>query len=81
MNGHLYRLQRGERLGLVGESGCGNLTLTRALLGLEPVHPGSINTRRHCVYSAPTQLCVRRKMQVVFQERSGSFNPRTVSTG
>ena len=72
-----FTLQRGERLGLVGESGCGKSTLTRALLGLEPVQSGSITLDGAAVYSgSKPDLAVRRKMQVVFQDPFGSFNPR-----
>ncbi|HAR81100.1 MAG TPA: microcin ABC transporter ATP-binding protein, partial [Sulfitobacter pontiacus] len=72
-----FTLQRGERLGLVGESGCGKSTLTRALLGLEPVQSGSITLDGTPVYSgSKPDLAVRRKMQVVFQDPFGSFNPR-----
>jgi len=72
-----FTLQRGERLGLVGESGCGKSTLTRALLGLEPVQSGNITLDGAAVYSgSKPDLDVRRKMQVVFQDPFGSFNPR-----
>jgi peptide/nickel transport system ATP-binding protein len=72
-----FTLQRGERLGLVGESGCGKSTLTRALLGLEPVQSGNITLDGTAVYSgSKPDLAVRRKMQVVFQDPFGSFNPR-----
>ena len=72
-----FTLQRGERLGLVGESGCGKSTLTRALLGLEPVQSGSITLDGTAVFSGTkANLDVRRKMQVVFQDPFGSFNPR-----
>ena len=72
-----FTLNRGERLGLVGESGCGKSTLTRALLGLEPVQSGSITLDGAAVYSgSKPDLAVRRKMQVVFQDPFGSFNPR-----
>jgi peptide/nickel transport system ATP-binding protein len=72
-----FTLQRGERLGLVGESGCGKSTLTRALLGLEQVQGGSITLDGEPVFSGnKPNLAVRRKMQVVFQDPFGSFNPR-----
>ncbi|MDF3415065.1 ABC transporter ATP-binding protein [Sulfitobacter sp. M57] len=72
-----FDLQRGERLGLVGESGCGKSTLTRALLGLEQVQSGSITLDGTPVFTGNTpNLEVRRKMQVVFQDPFGSFNPR-----
>ncbi|MGJ8556306.1 MAG: ABC transporter ATP-binding protein [Sulfitobacter geojensis] len=71
-----FDLQRGERLGLVGESGCGKSTLTRALLGLEQVQGGAITLDGDPVFSGTApNFDVRRKMQVVFQDPFGSFNP------
>ena len=72
-----FTIQRGERLGLVGESGCGKSTLTRALLGLEQVQGGTITLDGAPVFTGnKPNLDVRRKMQVVFQDPFGSFNPR-----
>ena len=72
-----FTLARGERLGLVGESGCGKSTLTRAILGLEPVQAGTITLGGQPVFSGHRpNLAVRRRMQVVFQDPFGSFNPR-----
>ncbi|MCG7521109.1 ABC transporter ATP-binding protein [Ruegeria sp. Ofav3-42] len=72
-----FTLNRGERLGLVGESGCGKSTLTRAILGLEEVQVGDIRLDGQPVFSGhKPNLAVRRKMQVVFQDPYGSFNPR-----
>ena len=72
-----FDITRGERLGLVGESGCGKSTLTRALLGLEPVQAGTITLGGEPVFTGTKpNLAVRRKMQVVFQDPFGSFNPR-----
>lgn len=72
-----FDIRRGERVGLVGESGCGKSTLTRAVLGLEPVQGGQITLDGQPVFSAGRpDLSVRRKMQVVFQDPYGSFNPR-----
>ncbi|WP_170561936.1 ABC transporter ATP-binding protein [Ruegeria atlantica] len=72
-----FALNRGERLGLVGESGCGKSTLTKAILGLEDVQGGTIRLDGQLVFSGhKPNLAVRRKMQVVFQDPYGSFNPR-----
>lgn len=67
-------VNRAERVGLVGESGCGKSTLTRAILGLEPVQGGQITLDGAPVLQG--DLALRRKMQVVFQDPYGSFNPR-----
>lgn len=77
VNGVSFDIRRGENLGLVGESGCGKSTLTRAILGLEETQSGSILLDGEPVFSGhhPNRK-VRRKMQVVFQDPYGSFNPR-----
>ena len=72
-----FALMQGDRVGLVGESGCGKSTLTRAILGLEPVQEGRILLDGAPVFAhGHPNLEVRRKMQVVFQDPYGSFNPR-----
>ncbi|WP_227271410.1 ABC transporter ATP-binding protein [Roseobacter weihaiensis] len=72
-----FTLARGERLGLVGESGCGKSTLTRALLGLEPLQGGQITLEGAPLFQdAASSRLARRRMQVVFQDPFGSFNPR-----
>ncbi|MGI1663055.1 ABC transporter ATP-binding protein [Palleronia sp. KMU-117] len=69
-------LRAGESLGLVGESGCGKSTLTRAILGLEPLQGGRITLDGDPVLAPHVPSAVRRRMQVVFQDPFGSFNPR-----
>jgi peptide/nickel transport system ATP-binding protein len=77
LNGVSFDIKRGERLGLVGESGCGKSTITRAILGLEEVQDGEITLDGAPVFTGrKPNLAVRRKMQVVFQDPFGSFNPR-----
>ncbi len=74
LKGVSFDLYRGESLGLVGESGCGKSTLTRAILGLDPITSGKIELDGASVQTG--EHAVRRKMQVVFQDPYGSFNPR-----
>ncbi|MEM9576939.1 MAG: dipeptide ABC transporter ATP-binding protein [Pseudomonadota bacterium] len=72
-----FSILKGERVGLVGESGCGKSTLTRALLGLEPLQAGRITLAGAEVRAdGKAMLEARRRMQVVFQDPFGSFNPR-----
>lgn len=72
-----FDIPRGGRVGLVGESGCGKSTLTRAILGLDPVQAGEILLDGTPVFSdGKPNLAIRRRMQAVFQDPYGSFNPR-----
>ncbi|MEP7242021.1 MAG: dipeptide ABC transporter ATP-binding protein [Devosia sp.] len=69
-----FRIERGENLGLVGESGSGKSTLARALMALDPVQGGRI-----VLDGVPLDgddRTARRKLQVVFQDPYGSFDPR-----
>lgn len=68
-----FQIRRGESVGLVGESGCGKSTLTRAILGLEKVQSGNIEIDGLNVADSAK---ARARMQVVFQDPYGSFNPR-----
>ncbi|WP_416915184.1 MAG: ABC transporter ATP-binding protein [Roseicyclus sp.] len=70
-----FTLHRGESLGLVGELGCGKSTLTRALLGLDPVQGGDIRIFGQSILPRMPDR-TRAGVQVVFQDPYGSFNPR-----
>lgn len=70
-------IHHGESVGLVGESGCGKSTLTRAILGLDPLQAGRIKLLGQEITAGRSMSrALRAKMQVVFQDPFGSFNPR-----
>ena len=69
-------IRRGEATGLVGGSGCGKSTLARLLLGLERADEGTVRFDGETVSDRTALRKVRRRMQVVFQDPSGSFDPR-----
>ncbi|MBC6437984.1 MAG: ABC transporter ATP-binding protein [Rhodobacteraceae bacterium] len=75
VDGVSFDLHYGESLGLVGESGCGKSTLARAILGLEPIQGGRITAFGKPV-SPQLPNALRARIQVVFQDPYGSFNPR-----
>jgi peptide/nickel transport system ATP-binding protein len=74
VDGVSFRIERGENVGLVGESGSGKSTLARAVMALETVQAGSIVLDGTPLDSR--DLAARRKLQVVFQDPYGSFDPR-----
>jgi peptide/nickel transport system ATP-binding protein len=77
VRGVSFTLHHGESLGLVGESGCGKSTLVRAVLGLEPLQDGSVRIEGEAVAAGQRMpRSLREKMQAVFQDPYGSFNPR-----
>jgi peptide/nickel transport system ATP-binding protein len=78
VNGVSLTVQRGESLGIVGESGCGKSTLARAVLALEPVQGGAIRLGGHDIagLAGPELEAFRRRIQMVFQDPYGSFDPR-----
>ena len=73
-----FSIQRGETLGLVGESGCGKTTVGRTLLRLIPATSGSVRFEGQEVLKASRSQTksLRRQMQIVFQDPFGSLNPR-----
>ena len=68
----------GEVVALVGESGCGKTTLGRALLRLLEPTGGSVELDGRDITRLPRKSlrCLRRRMQVVFQDPGSSLNPR-----
>lgn len=68
-----FAIKRGENVGLVGESGCGKSTLSRCILGLEDITKGVVKIGGKA-FNGEREL--RSKINVVFQDPYGSFNPR-----
>ncbi len=74
-----FRIQRGQTLALVGESGCGKSTVARLLVGLYAPTRGKVSFDGNDLAGAinkPDMRSIRRRMQMIFQDPYASLNPR-----
>lgn len=73
-----FNLYKGKTLALVGESGCGKTTLSRAILGLIPRQSGEVLYQGQSIFNKSGHFLneYRQKIQIIFQDPFSSMNPR-----
>ena len=73
-----FTVDRGETVGLVGESGCGKSSIAKALVRLENPTGGEIRINQVNIASLRGKNLrkARKDFQMIFQDPYGSLNPR-----
>ncbi|NQT57836.1 MAG: ABC transporter ATP-binding protein [Bacteroidetes bacterium] len=83
VRGVSFYVQKGETLGIVGESGCGKSVTAKAVTKLNPMPPGRMKEGRIFLeekeisnFTAKEMKCIRaRDIRMIFQDPMTSLNP------
>ena len=78
VDGVSFSINRGETLGLVGESGCGKTTVGKSILRIYHPTDGEVLYKGQDILKMPENEFskYRRELQMVFQDPYSSIDPR-----
>lgn len=78
VEGVSFDVRAGTTLGLVGESGSGKTTISKVILGLQPLSAGSVHYDGKDVtrLNSADRAWFRRQTQMIFQDPASSLSPR-----
>jgi oligopeptide/dipeptide ABC transporter ATP-binding protein len=78
VDGVSFGIEKGQTLGLVGESGCGKTTVARSIVRLVPATAGKVVFEQRDILAAGKVELRRLRSQIslIFQDPNGSLNPR-----
>lgn len=74
-----FTVEKGEILGIVGETGSGKSTLARSILGIYPITGGEVYFKGNKISGKNVPCNIRndaaRNMQIIFQDSVSALNP------
>jgi oligopeptide transport system ATP-binding protein len=78
VDGVSFSVQKGQTLGVVGESGCGKTTAGKTVIKLIEPDGGTVRYAGEDItrYNRHQMKRLRREMQIIFQDPYSSLNPR-----
>ena len=78
VDGVSFNLNKGETLGIVGETGCGKSSLARAIIKMIPSKSGNVVWKGEEIFhfNKIKTRQMRKEIQMIFQDPLASLNPR-----